>query len=415
MLMFMTISLTLGEALRLGTSPGRWAFSRSAAEQAAIQASSANPLPELSPLDGTKFHVPFYVYDELDWMSTTCSNGKVRKGVFQAGIPVKHTEDLWFMKAALNHTLRTRDPQQAELFVVPVLLNTAAEVVWRHKLKCCVDGLCNLDFFKYTNDMLGKSPWFQRNAGRDHVVVCSHYRCGGFFTYDNLRMCNSISHDENSIRGGRCRIASTRVGNRCDHKPKQFMFGMIASMHREKQTFHTRSDICRWMANSTEIDPTFNVSICGEGKQCPALAQSRFGFHVRGDEWGSGRLVDTILSGTVPMFTNPEQYKILPPYVPWKKISALINVDDKDTFRSSLKESVPHYDALKNAVDKYAPLVDWETPVPFEQYMWLFKQCASNVLDNHYTQPKSSAPTHSLPPHNPYASKMEMSKRRVVF
>ena len=66
------------------------------------------------------------------------------------------------------------------------------------------------------------------------------------------------------------------------------------------------------------------------------LAQSRFGFHVRGDTFGANRLFDTILSGTVPIFTFKEQYDILPQWVDWKGLSYFVSITTEDAFTESL-------------------------------------------------------------------------------
>ncbi|CAK0853728.1 unnamed protein product [Prorocentrum cordatum] len=346
---------------------------KSRAEESAIRAGSSNPLPRLTPLSDAHFNVPFFVYDEVDWMSTKC-DGITISG--QENDYHKHSDDFWFLKAALNHGMRTKDPKKARLFVVPALLNLAVEQsVWSRR-QCCVGGLCNLDFFQHANDMLNESIWFKRNEGKDHVVVCSHYAClNHLVLFENLVKCNSISFEENSMRQERCRIAGTYVGQRCEHMPKQSMFTLIASMHRRRPNFQSRRDICKWFPHLVSVNQTYNVSICGAGRQCPSLAQARFSPHVRGDTWGSSRLIDIVLSGAVPMFTNTIQYQILPPFVPWESISTQIDVSDRQRFELSVQNSVPLYDGLKQKVDKHAHHLDWETPAPFEQYMWLFQQC----------------------------------------
>jgi hypothetical protein len=68
------------------------------------------------------------------------------------------------------------------------------------------------------------------------------------------------------------------------------------------------------------------------------LANARYGFHVRGDTWGSNRLMDTLMSYTIPLFTNEEQYKILPSFYPWKDVSYLVNVTNKRSFLASIDD-----------------------------------------------------------------------------
>lgn len=330
------------------------------------------------------------MYADLDWMSMKCDGLPVMDVIEQERIPRKHTDDIMFLKAALSHPLRTDDPSKATLFVVPSMLNLVSHVMYGSigscagKCKCCTGGLCNEELLSHTEEMLGKSPWFIRKQGKDHVIVCSHQACERRLLRNhkarNIHKCNSITWEENSMMGNRCRIASTYVGVPCPHQEKQFTFAMVASMHPEKSTFEGRRNICTWLDNTTgtgRYNSESSVSLCGEGAQCPALASARFGFHVRGDTFGSSRAIDTILSGTVPIFTAPEQYEILPPYVPWKDMSVLVDISGPAKFAASLKRITPFYKKLKKAVDEHAPLVNWDLPVPFEGYMKLFQQCAS--------------------------------------
>jgi hypothetical protein len=75
----------------------------------------------------------------------------------------------------------------------------------------------------------------------------------------------------------------------------------------------------------------YSMSLCGAGQQCPALANARLGFHVRGDTYGSNRLIDTLLSGTVPIFTFDEQYNVVPDWINWKLLSYFARVSHGET------------------------------------------------------------------------------------
>lgn len=334
----------------------------------------------------------FYVYDHIDWMSMVCSGLPVSEVVMQEKVARKHTDDFWFLKAALKHPLRTMNPNEATLFVVPGLLNVVSHIMYGIlapdvRRQCCIGAICNEDLFRYAEDSLGKWFLFQRNSGKDHVMVCSHWACASHLqnitAFPNLNRVHSIAFEENSIRGERCRIASTYVGEACSHHAKQFMFTLVATMHPEKEDFRGRRDVCRWLSTGLQStglqnDPQL-FSVCGTGDRCPALASARFGFHIRGDTWGSSRLIDLILSGTIPIFTSREQYEILPPFVPWHEISVFADISDQVSFESSIQNITEraHLQELQAAVNESAPLVDWETLHPFEQYMGLFEQCAS--------------------------------------
>jgi len=69
--------------------------------------------------------VPFYVYEDLAWEDATVDGVPIHESVVRHHLTDnnKHTDDYWFMLAALRHPMRTLDPAEAKLFVVPPLLN----------------------------------------------------------------------------------------------------------------------------------------------------------------------------------------------------------------------------------------------------------------------------------------------------
>jgi hypothetical protein len=80
-----------------------------------------------------------------------------------------------------------------------------------------------------------------------------------------------------------------------------------------------RRDVCNFIESFTN----YSMPICGRGAQCPTLAEFKFGFHSKGDTLGSNRLMDNILSLTIPIFTQKEQYNILPDWYDWTKFHSL--------------------------------------------------------------------------------------------
>jgi len=115
---------------------------------------------------------------------------------------------------------------------------------------------------------------------------------------------------------------------------------------------------------------------CGWGDQCPTLARARYGFHAQGDTFGSNRLIDIILSGTVPIFTRREQYDILPKWLDWRKLSAFLplnDIKDETQFIEKLQTILHDDDGYKErheAVLQHRHLVDWMTLHPFDLYMY---------------------------------------------
>eukprot|EP00449_Zooxanthella_nutricula_P018377 CAMPEP_0198545368 /NCGR_PEP_ID=MMETSP1462-20131121/63849_1 /TAXON_ID=1333877 /ORGANISM="Brandtodinium nutriculum, Strain RCC3387" /LENGTH=421 /DNA_ID=CAMNT_0044275747 /DNA_START=84 /DNA_END=1348 /DNA_ORIENTATION=+ len=331
----------------------------------------------------------FYVYSGngwIDWMSMRCNGSSLNEVVdpWVGKIPFKHTDDYWFVKAALAHPGRVSNPEDADLFVVPAMLNFALEqMLWR-KEQCCVGDICNADLIIHTEMMLAQSPWFKRHGGKDHVIVCSHWACArtgiskhNLDPFKNIQACNTVAFEENSMRGDRCRIATTLVGRGCQDAPSEYggsatidrnaTVVMVASMHAERSKFQQRRDICKWAEHASHVIGSFTISRCGPGPQCPAVAQARFGFHVRGDTLGSNRLIDYILSGTVPIFTDERQYDILPPFVPWRNMSFLIDASDEDEFVDAIGGIMQRYDAAKAVLDANAASAALGDAGPFRE------------------------------------------------
>merc|ERR1712157_496530 len=97
-----------------------------------------------------------------------------------------------------------------------------------------------------------------------------------------------------------------------------------------------RRTLCKW-ANETN----YSMSVCGRGIQCPALANSRFGFHVRGDSISANRLFDTLLSSTIPVFTRPEQFDAHQQFIDWNKLGVYVPLGphvNKESFLEALKK-----------------------------------------------------------------------------
>ena len=334
--------------------------------------------------------VPFYIYDDLLWCENATIGGNI---TFTQSMKIyfpKHTDDYWFSKAALSHPMRTHDPTKAKLYIVPTLLNALSDQLLFFKKRFCVNGICNENFLRFVDKYLADSPWYQRNEGRDHIMVASHW--GAHEVLRDLRHvknCNFIGYENIRCNNrDRLTIPKIMVGSPCQlETSKSKDVAMIASM-QNITTFESRWKICQWVQASN-----YTVSACGSGNQCPALARAKYGFHARGDTFGSNRLFDTILSGTVPIFTFREQYDILPSFIDWEAFSEFADVRSRKAFLSDLKsfmtdtnDGVKKYSGKLAMLTKNVDLVDWTTPIPFDTYMYVF---ARAILPSH--QPKKNS------------------------
>ena len=338
---------------------------------------------------GTILEVPFYVYDELDWMSMTINgepihdNGTITHKTLTY-VP-KHLDDFYFTKFALQHPMRTMDPEKAKLFVVPGFLNMISE---RELVKffdhnkgkpaklpredCCIGKICRRALIQAMDTMLNNSEWFNRRSGADHIVVASHYF--RVLSYSkNLAKCSVITFENWDVPQGKSvHIPSTYTGVGCPHEEKTHDITFIGST-QAKNIYRFRKKVCKVVGRTKGV----RSEVCGKGLKCPTLARSKFGFHFAGDTPGSNRLIDTILSGTIPVFTHPLQYGILPEFIPWRNFSVYVEANPK-TFREGVvREGIlrltwmnqTEYNEKRDFIIKNRNMVDWESGVPFELYM----------------------------------------------
>jgi hypothetical protein len=349
--------------------------------------------------------------NELEWTELLEPPPKILKGHRLS----KHGDDYWFLINALRHPLRTKDPDEARLFFVPTLLNLGSreddfgkffpKLCTQKKISPCIHN--RTEAYHYVDQRLAASPFFQRSNGRDHVIVASHWTfrpdrwCNiegaRNYTHSNILKCNLINF-EGHIKGRSMSSPSMYMGKPCELSPtKSFDFAMTASLHPEKAAFQSRRDICQWLKEGN-----YSVSNCGEGMQCPALSQSKYGFHARGDTWGSNRVIDTLRSRTIPLFTDEEQYRILPSFVPWREMSYLINVTTSESFHSSmdyvLSRPPSEYLKMQRLIGQYIHIFNHELPYQFDAYMADFAvrlgmqdpiRALPKIQDDYYVNVKS--------------------------
>lgn len=315
----------------------------------------------------------FYLYDNIDWMNISCLDANYAAKYGQT----KHSDDFWVLRHAITHSKRTRDASKARLFLVGGLFNLLADS-WKYRFwsthkPCCVQGLCDLDLMQHAMTAVSHSRWFARKNGTDHVIVASHYASRKLLSnYTAFHQLNAISFERNDIGQTYCNLASTYVGRGCPLREKKYDVSFIASMRPNRSSFTLRRRACSWLGKQDLL----SVGACGYWTRghCPILGESRLGLHVRGDTYGSQRLMDILLSNTLPVFTHEEQYTILPPFFPWKNMTMLANTTTPKAFIDSLL-------AIRNASSNIQRLYrqanvtaifDWSNPMLFETYMTAF-------------------------------------------
>lgn len=332
-------------------------------------------------------------YTNLNWLDFQVQRSSVN--YFKN---YKHSDDYWLLQAARRHRMRTYDPEKAKLFFVPTLLNAAYELpcitFQKSGEKKCFHSYESV--FAFADAELAKSKYFQRYQGRDHVIVASHWKTlEPNVEIPNIRRCNIINFEDSypTPIGGSTSLPSMYVGRRCESSynmetgaGKTFDLAMVANLQENSKSkwklghFRTRRNICKWIKDDETTNSTkpskYSVSLCGQGDQCPALAKARYGFHVRGDTWGSQRPMDSLLSRTIPLFTDKRQYSVLPPIVPWEKLSYLVNATTRQSLHKSLDTILARpeseYREKQRLLEEYLPILDHKQVYQFDAYMTEF-------------------------------------------
>jgi hypothetical protein len=286
------------------------------------------------------------------------------------------------------------DPNAAVLFVVDAYINHLAITSnsgYPFLNSCCLSGICGADLLVDYDAALSQSQWFRRHGGRDHVLVASSpeetISILSDLNLNALSAANRISFETNTISNGRLWIASTYVGRKCQPQSKTVDVSFIGALHPDRVSHELRRQACKWLSNQTDV----TAGACGEGDQCPVVGQSRLGLHIRGDTVGANRLVDILLSESVPVLTNARQKNVLPLFLPWDKMTFLVDSDNSSLNHEASLPTVSgsHFvSSLKHILDNgyYAEvhkfnqehcissLLDWEANAHMaELYMAAFQ------------------------------------------
>lgn len=339
--------------------------------------------------------VPFYVYDEMDWMNATWDG----QPIAEQKRDQKHSDDYWFVYHALRHPMRTWKASDAKLFVIPTLNNIYdTRSYYKHK-DLCIQEKCNADLMKSAAAQIQALPYFQQHP-EAHLAVVSHYVHSKSFWKTKMprpyreileQVANIHFEDKPTNRPPLWAAPKTYVSNPCplskknnNNNTKTHDIALIASIKPKDPRFQDRSILCSWLQNTTT---SFRMEFCASGgPMCPTLANAKLGFHVRGDSYGSARLVDTMLSGTLPIFTLRKQYLILPQWFAWKRISYFTDIkrlkqeaeesSPPSTFVKALKKILANegeYQEKRNLMMAHLPYFDWKTTYPFDTYMYMLQ------------------------------------------
>jgi Exostosin family len=285
--------------------------------------------------------------------------------------------------------------------------------------------LCNFEWAKHVDTELSLSPWYRRHKGLDHIAIMSHWRWlfsrantrfGGLkWKPQRIHKCQLIDFEGKlgkllQRKKHRLAFPSYYVGKKCPvvaPEPRKYDFSMVATLNPigRATVFQDRINVCDWIrANNHDIhnktknkktstNETLSTSssssassfgvlkmnVCGLGTQCPTMTDARFVIHAKGDTDGSNRLMDGLLTHTIPIFTRTSQYDVLPHWIDWKALSYFANISDRTTFIKDLfriqskAEEESSYRQKFQTIRDNTDLFDYETVVPFDTYMYMFQ------------------------------------------
>lgn len=284
--------------------------------------------------------------------------------------------------------------------------------------------------YKISHDRDKSSLSWIESRPQHHLIVNSHFFARPQYPFwnktfsaetgvrDLLYQVNMIRFEDATTfnHPDRLRLSKLYVGHACpplSSVEKQQDVAMIATIPElgERQGFRDRRIICesiRWYnaqkqapdtplnissSKSRNAQTTIRMTHCGGRQsprdtndpqtleQCPALSLAKFGFHVRGDTWGSNRLYDTILSGAVPIFTRRQQYPpTIPDWVDWNQLAYFLDMTNVTTRSQFIEKFLPilsdrqGYFQRYEAVLKFRHLFDHTTLFPFDRYMYQLQE-----------------------------------------
>lgn len=323
--------------------------------------------------------VPFYVYEELAWLNATWKG----KAIVEHA-DFKHSDDYWIMVNALRHPMRTKNPAEAKLFVIPSLHNFFDDRADARSSDLCVGTLCNDELMLSAAKVVTSSPYFQSHP-EAHLADVSHWahRWSNHYWWTGkppdlyFHMLNRSSniHFETFKTNSGWSVPTMLVGKACPLQAnKTHDVALVATFKPDDPRFRHRETICQWLANHS----FFKVERCGSGAMCPALGNARLGFHVRGDTPGANRLIDNILSGTIPVFTMKEQYEVVPKWINWERISYFMDLEvlNETQFIKDLRailKDTSTYNKKMEILMANRHLFDWTTLFPFDTYMYMLQ------------------------------------------
>ena len=324
--------------------------------------------------------VPFYLYEEI-----LHANNCTIKDIYHPKI----VDSIWLEKL-VDHPWRTKNPDDAILFVIPVNLGA-------HAYGWCTE---NDKFVKIVRETLEASKMYQKKMGKDHVVLSTYFKASQFIQHHKMGSLfkNVIWVDRlNKLQYMKtpCQIAvmhnSPPPSER--HQPKRTLFFNGQADTRLAYKYRVRAitsianiydgtinnnmvvssqcshDEIKWCSGNT------TNGCCLRKRQrkdefMRNLSESRWNLMISGDDAGSSRLNEAVSVGVPSIIISPkvyERYLSFKDVVPWKNFTVIVNTkkfmeDPEQTITEVLEKYDKKRDEMVQLQDKYAKEFQWGHP-----------------------------------------------------
>lgn len=307
-------------------------------------------LDVVRPRRGLELSVPFYVYDDLEEIRALNRNCSFAfEGEFSKG---GHTGEYWAYEQLKNHRWRVYDPNDALLFYIPIFLGAV------------LSGDCGIqtphDLIKKIEKEISDAKQYKLNSGNDHFFIGTSHSVHMWFRtenpsfWKNLIWVRYMTGYEESF----CQVLSPfstlrefapenlsvqmedeNVTDYINKRPYNLFFmGRIWYEHH-RGGYHSRRDMFSSLPGFMSPNILISTTSSADGSELtnctetigerefsfvnyltgePAVlegcrlghssdfyakASQRAKFHlmIRGDDWASQRLYDSLASGSIPV------------------------------------------------------------------------------------------------------------------
>jgi len=315
----------------------------------------------------------FYVYKQSDSYSKCL--GRYPDSI-ESYRRFKHGSEIWWLEQLETSPFRTRDPQDAELFVVPLLHSFEKRLTH-----------CTWEFNRLWR-AIQDGDIYHRHQGRDHLLLSTDFKappgkfCNTCMSLSLLDRRKQQYHVATPMVGHiQRKIAnSTKVLTHAETqqlrqqdadafmatRPNNFYF---AGQADERHGYRSRLQfqrIASRLANST-FATTTNATVLDFVEQAMS---TKFGLHIRGDNPQSSRLYEWIDLGAVLVLLSDPIYDGWLPgnLIPWRDFTIPLREDQSDeallaAFNNNVLSMSPQkVEQMRAGTNKYAPLLLWGAP-----------------------------------------------------